>query len=79
LKLNSTHQLLVYTDHVNILGGSLHTINKNVEALAGASKKTGLEGNADRAKYEACHESKPIGNFLMLIVATLPSTLILYL
>jgi hypothetical protein len=29
LKLNCTHQLLVYTDDVNILCGSTHTINKN--------------------------------------------------
>jgi len=26
LKLNGTHQLLVYIDDVNILGGSVHTI-----------------------------------------------------
>jgi hypothetical protein len=29
LKLNGTHQLLVYVDDVNILGGSVHTIEKN--------------------------------------------------
>jgi hypothetical protein len=29
LKLNGTHQLLVYADDVNILGGSLHTIRNN--------------------------------------------------
>jgi len=26
LKLNGTHQLLVYADDVNILGGSVHTV-----------------------------------------------------
>jgi hypothetical protein len=36
--LNSTHQLLVYADDVNILGGSIHTIKKNAGALAVASK-----------------------------------------
>ena len=35
LKLNGTHQLLVYADDVNILGGSTYTIKENVEALVG--------------------------------------------
>ena len=50
LKLN---QLLVYANDVNtcILGGSIHTIKKNEEALLVASKNTGLEINADRTKY----------------------------
>jgi hypothetical protein len=30
LKLNSTHQLLVYAHDVNILGGSIHTFKENV-------------------------------------------------
>jgi hypothetical protein len=30
-KLNGTHQLLVYADYVNILGGSVHSIKKNTE------------------------------------------------
>ena len=29
LKLNGTHQLLAYADDVNILGGSIRTVNEN--------------------------------------------------
>jgi len=36
---------LVYADDVNILGGSVHTIEKNTEALVVASKET------DKMKY----------------------------
>jgi len=41
LKLNGTHQLLVYADDVNILGRSIHTIKENAEALVVDSKETG--------------------------------------
>ena len=51
LKLNGTHQLLAYTDDVNILGGSIHTVKENAEALVVATKETGLEVNADKTKY----------------------------
>ena len=51
LKLNGTHQLLVYADVVNILGGSMHTVKENAEALIAASKEIGLEVNADKTKY----------------------------
>ena len=51
LKLNDTHQLLVYADYVNILGGSVHTVKKNAEALVAATKEIGLEVNADKIKY----------------------------
>jgi hypothetical protein len=37
LELNGTHRLLVYADDVNILGGSIHTVKKNAEALIVAS------------------------------------------
>ena len=51
LKFNGTHQLLVYAGDVNILGGSLHTVEENAEALIVASKEIGLEVNADKTKY----------------------------
>ena len=51
LKLNGAHQLLVYAGDVNILGGSMHYIKKNTEALVDASKENGLEINADKTKY----------------------------
>jgi hypothetical protein len=51
LKLNGTHQLLVYADDANVLGGSIHTIRKNTDALLTASKETGLEVNAEKTKY----------------------------
>jgi hypothetical protein len=41
LKLNDTPQLLVYAD--NVLGGRIHNVKKNTEALILASKENGLE------------------------------------
>ena len=51
MKLNGTHQLLVYADDVNILCRSVHSIKKKTEALVVASKEIGLEVNADKTKY----------------------------
>jgi len=51
LKVNGTHQLLFYADDVNILGGSVHTIKENPEALVVGSKEIGREVNADKTKY----------------------------
>jgi hypothetical protein len=50
LKLNGTHQLVVYAVDVNILGGSVHTVKKNT-GLFVANKEIGLEVNADKTKY----------------------------
>jgi hypothetical protein len=36
---------------VNILGGSVHTLKENAEALVVVSKETGQEVNADKSKY----------------------------
>ena len=52
LKLNGTHQLIVYAYDVNILGGSIRGTyyKENTEALGFASKETGLEVNADKTR-----------------------------
>jgi len=56
LKLNRAHQLLFYVDDVNILGRSVHSIRKRAEATVIASKKMGLELNADKISTWSCHE-----------------------
>jgi hypothetical protein len=60
LKLNGAHQLLVYGD-VNILGGSVHTVRKNAEALVVTYKETGLEVNADKTKYMVMSQAQTAG------------------
>ena len=42
---------LAYADDVNILAGSVHTVEQNTEALVVATKEIGLELNADKTKY----------------------------
>jgi len=42
LKLNGTHQLVAYADDVIRLGGGIHTVKENGEALLAATRKTGL-------------------------------------
>ena len=51
LKLNGTHQLLAYADDVNILGGSIHTLKENAEALVAATREIGLDVSAAKTKY----------------------------
>jgi hypothetical protein len=51
LKLNGTHQLLAYTDDVNLLGDNIDTIKKKAETLIDASKEVGLEISVEKTKY----------------------------
>jgi hypothetical protein len=48
LKLNGTHQLLAYTDDVNLLEDNIDTIKKNTETLIDANKEVGLEINVEK-------------------------------
>ena len=51
VKLNCTYQLLAYADDVNILGGSVHNVKKNAEALRRCIEKS--QDNAHNTKV-AC-------------------------
>jgi hypothetical protein len=61
LKLNGTHQLVVYADDVNILGGSMHAIRKNTEALLIAGKEICLEVNAEKTEYMVMYRDQNAG------------------
>jgi hypothetical protein len=73
LKLNGTHQILVYAGDVNILGGSIHTIKKNTGAFTVASEENELKVNADKTKYVVMSRIRMQGEVmtLKLIIATL--------
>jgi hypothetical protein len=48
LKLNETHQLLVYVNDVNLLGDNIDITEKSAETLSGPSKDVFLEVNAEK-------------------------------
>jgi hypothetical protein len=47
LKLNGEHQLLIYSEDVNLLGDNIDSTKKNTQTLIDASKVVGLEVNAE--------------------------------
>jgi len=51
LKLNGTHQLLVYADRVNVLSGKCTYYKSKTEALVVPNKENGLEANAVKTMY----------------------------
>jgi hypothetical protein len=51
LKLNGTHQLLVYAEDVNLLENNIDTTKKNTEALIDTSKEVALEVNTEKTTY----------------------------
>ena len=68
LKLNGTHQLLVYANEVNILGGTVHTVKENIEALIVGSKEIGLELNCDKTNYMVMSRDRKAGEIHSMII-----------
>jgi len=62
LKLKGTHYLLVNTDDVIILGGSVHTVKENTESLVVAIKKIRLEENSNKTKYMVMSRDQNAGS-----------------
>jgi hypothetical protein len=46
--LNDTHQLLLFSDDINLLDEKIHTIKKNTKALFVSSKEIFLEVNGEK-------------------------------
>jgi len=50
-----------YADDGNILGGSIHTLKENTEALVAATREIGLEVSADKTKYIVMYRDQNAG------------------
>jgi hypothetical protein len=61
LKLNETHQLLAYSDDVNLLGDNIDTMNKNTQTLIDASKEVCLNVNVEKTKYMLVSQNQNVG------------------
>ena len=65
--------VFVYSDDVNILGGSVLTVNKKTEALVAASKENGLEVNADNTKCMVMYLDQNAGRSYNIKIDTNPN------
>jgi hypothetical protein len=51
LKLNRTHQMLVYADDINLLGDKINTIKKKTDSLTDATKVVDPEVNTEKIQH----------------------------
>jgi hypothetical protein len=59
--MGQTHQLLAYTDDVNLLGVNIDTIKKNTKAVIYASEEVRVEINIEETKYILLSRSQNAG------------------
>jgi hypothetical protein len=59
----------VYAHVANILGKSVDTISKNIEALLEASMEVGVEVNTDKTKYIAVSRHQNVGQNQNVLIA----------
>jgi hypothetical protein len=59
MELNGPHQLLVYTDDVNLLGDNIDTIKKHMET--DASNEVGLKVKAKKTTYMLSYHQQNAG------------------
>jgi hypothetical protein len=71
LKLNGTHQLLVYADDVNLLRDN-NTYHQEKHRNSDASKEAGLEVNAEKTKYMLMSHNKNGGQNHSMKIANSP-------
>jgi hypothetical protein len=61
MELNGTHQLLVYSDNVNIVDENVNTMKTNTEAVLDAIRHTDFEVNTERDKYMVVSRNQNAG------------------
>jgi hypothetical protein len=61
LKLIGTHQLLAYSDDLNLLGDNTDAIKKNTETSIDGSKEVGLGINVQKTKYMLLSRHQNVG------------------
>jgi hypothetical protein len=69
LKLNGTHQLLVYVDGMNLLGDNIGTLKRTTQTLIDTSKEVGLEVNTEKTKFMLLSRQQNAGNNHDIMIA----------